>query len=403
MTGLLDFSTALPVLLVFVVFFNRYFLGSFLRFTEARGGTAEDTAPEPHAVSIIIPMFNEGPSIYDTLHSLLQQDYPPELLRIVVVDDASSDRSAAWARKAAAEDPRITVLVNERNIGKRLSINRAVARVESPFVVSVDSDVLVEPDAIRRLMRGFRSKEIAAVGGRVKVSNANVNWLTKMQAVKYHFGYLYLKNLESAFHSVMCLSGCLTAYRTEVLLALEPVLNSRSLLGIAVKYGEDRFLTRQIVKAGWRTELDLEAVCYTKAPLRLADYFSQQLRWRRSNIVDFLGGITHAWRLRPLVAIHYVSLNCLLLCYPLLLWQEVLWGKFLDAASFHLGILALYALVYHWETRGEAKHLRVPALHFLWMGVLMPVTYMLLTVVAAFTLDSGSWETRGHGEQKPVQ
>src|SRR5690606_31046647 len=112
------------------------------------------------------------------------------------------------------------------------------------------------------------------------------------QTIKYHYGYFYLKNLERAFQCVMCLSGCLTAYRRHVLVELEPILEDRNLLGIPIKYGEDRFLTRQIVKAGYRTVCTLDAQCWTVAPPTISKYFAQQLRWRRSNLVDFFGGIS---------------------------------------------------------------------------------------------------------------
>ena len=48
------------------------------------------------------------------------------------------------------------------------------------------------------------------------------------------------------------------------------------------------------------------------APNTVAKYFSQQLRWRRSNVVDYLGGLSHVWRLHPLLAIHYISMAVVL-------------------------------------------------------------------------------------------
>src|SRR5437867_7343343 len=119
--------------------------------------------------------------------------------------------------------------------------------------------------------------------------------------------------------AVMCLSGCLTAYRRSVLLKLEPILENRNVFGVPIKYGEDRFLTRQIVKAGYRTLLTLDAFCYTKAPTTLTAYFNQQLRWKRSNIIDFVCGLQHAWRLHPLVGVHYLSMFALLLVYPFII------------------------------------------------------------------------------------
>src|SRR4051812_16865760 len=281
----------IPVyLLIVIVVTNRYFAGLFCR-TLSRGFDARVEGFEPE-VSVVVPMFNEGKGIYATILSLLEQEYPEEKLRVVVVDDCSTDDSFAWARKAEALHPaRVRVIRNRHNMGKRKGIAHAVREVDTEVIVSVDSDVVVDRRAVRELVSRFTSPRIAAVGGRVNIINPHENWLTRMQTIKYYFGYVYLKNLERAFKSVMCLSGCLTAYRRDVLLELEPVLEDRNILGVPIKYGEDRFLTRQIVKAGYQTLCTLDARCWTVAPNTVAKYFSQQLRWRRSNFVDFLLGL----------------------------------------------------------------------------------------------------------------
>ena len=144
---------------------------------------------------------------------------------------------------------------------------------------------------MRELIRRFTDDRIAAVGGWVDVRNKHDNWLTRMQVVKYWYAYFFLKNLEWGFRRVMCLSGCLTAYRRAVLIELEPVLEDRSILGVPIKYGEDRFLTRQIVKAGYLTTMTLDGALPHVRADHAAGYFSQQLRWRRSNIVDYVGGV----------------------------------------------------------------------------------------------------------------
>ena len=383
-------------LLILLVFTNRYFLGLFFKHVrpERFSDVCEDYEP---TVAFVTPMFNEGPGIYKTIVSLMQQDYPANKLHVTVIDDCSKDDSYAWAQQAAAEYPRqVTVLSNAHNMGKRCSINRAVRQASAEIVISVDSDVVLDAQAVRQLVQRFTRPQIAAVGGRVWVSNAHENWLTRMQAIKYWFGYEFLKNIENAFSSVMCLSGCLTAYRRHVLLQLEPILEQRQLLGIPIKYGEDRFLTRQIIKAGYQTTLTSAARCWTVAPNTLTKYFAQQLRWRRSNIVDFLGGATHAWRLHPLVAVHYITLFAMLMAYPLAVLQSVIADEFWPIAAAHVLILCVMGTVYAWQTRDCPAADKVHPLWFVAMAWIMPVTYLLYTPLALFTLDSSSWETRGH-------
>ena len=169
-------------LFIFVVFLNRYVFGFYL--TRVKGGKIDETIAgfEP-TITIVVPLFNEGPSIYETIVSLVSLEYPKEKLEVIVVDDCSTDDSCAWACKAAALYPNVRVLRNEVNMGKRRGINHAMRKSRAEIIVSVDSDVIVYPTALRELVARFTSEEIAAVGGRVHVSNPNDNWLSKLQTI----------------------------------------------------------------------------------------------------------------------------------------------------------------------------------------------------------------------------
>jgi N-acetylglucosaminyltransferase len=384
-------------LFIFIVFLNRYVFGLYL--TRLRGKRLDQTIEgyEP-TITIVVPLFNEGRSIYDTIISLVSLDYPAAKLDVTVVDDCSTDDSHEWACKAAREHPNVRVLRNPTNVGKRAGINHAVRESRAEVIVSVDSDVIVYPTALRELVARFTTPQVAAVGGRIHVSNPNENWLTRLQTIKYYFGQEHLKNLERALDQVMCLSGCLTAYRRSVLVELEPILENRNLLGVPIKYGEDRFLTHQIVKHGYKTRMTMKAMCFTKAATTLRGYFNQQLRWKRSNIVDFVLGVTHAWELHPLLCLQYLSMLLLLLVYPFVIVAHVTRGDFFDLATFHVVVIGGFSLIYHFAptVRALPPWLRVHPIAFLPMAVLMPVAYVLLTPLGLFTLDSSSWETRGH-------
>jgi len=343
-------------------------------------------------------LFNEGAGIRATLESVLGMEYPHEKLDIIVIDDCSTDDSyqhaAAVARRAGG---RLRVLRNAKNMGKRRSINRAVIMSRSEIIMSVDSDVIVDKGAVRGLVVRFTKPEIAAVGGKVDIGNKHDNWLTRMQAVKYWYSYHSIKSLEWAFQRVACLSGCLTAYRRSVLLDLHDVLEHRSFCGVTIKYGEDRFLTRQIIKAGYLTTMTLDAVCWTQAPDKIGDYLSQQLRWRRSFIIDCFGGLTHMWRLNPIIGIHYFSLCMFVVAYPALLMSSIIHGTLFKLLTRQVVIAAVLGLVYY----VQAKRLKLDVVHPLALvpaALVVPVLYALMTPLAFFTLDSGSWETRDHDD-----
>ena len=391
--------SVLPVyLFIFIVFLNRYVFGFYIRLVRGEVDAIDDQY-EP-TVEFVVPLFNEGKSIYQTIESLVAVDYPAHKMCVTVVDDCSTDgESYEYACKAAKVFPNVRVDRNPYNMGKRMGINRAVRASTAEIIVSVDSDVLLHPRALKELLKRFSDPEIAAVGGRVHVSNPNHNWLTKLQTIKYYFGQEHLKNLERGLRSVLCLSGCLTAYRRHVLIELEPILENRNILGIPIKYGEDRYLTHQIVKHGYRTVMTMDAMCFTKAAVTLRGYFQQQLRWKRSNIVDFIMGIGHAWKLHPLLCLQYLSMILLLFVYPFIIYIHIEKGDFFWLAAFHLGVVCLFGTIYYFapSVRKLPPWLRVHPLAFAPMAVMMPVAYLLLTPLGLFPLDSSSWETRGHG------
>ena len=393
-----DAVSSFPIyLFIFIVFLNRYVFGWWLTLVRGRKLDQKIEGFEP-TVEVVIPLFNEGPSIYDTVVSLTELDYPADKLSITVVDDCSTDDSYKWACKAARDYPNVKVLRNPNNMGKRKGINHAVRETEAEIILSVDSDVIVYPTALRELLARFTGPEVAAVGGRIHVSNPNHNWLTKLQTIKYYFGQEHLKNLERSLDQVLCLSGCLTAYRRTVLMELEPILEERNMLGVPIKYGEDRYLTHQIVKRGYKTRMTMDAMCFTKAATDMRGYFNQQLRWKRSNIVDFIVGLSHAWELHPLICLQYLSMLLLVLVYPFVIITHVENGKFFELAEFHVALIGGFSMIYHFapSVRALPPWLRVHPIAFLPMAVLMPVAYLLLTPLGLFTLDSSSWETRGH-------
>ncbi len=219
-------------ILVLVVFTNRYVLGSALRIGDKR--TLEEFGEDPlvwPTVAIVVPVYNEGPTILKTADSFQGLDYPRDKLQVVFIDDRSTDDTYEHLQTVAKTYPWMKVIQNEKNVGKRLGIKSAVLVTHTDLIMSVDSDVIVDPSALRTLVRHMFASGCDAAGGCVYVSNADENWLTRMQAVKYWIGYQFLKNVENAFSHIMCLSGCLTLYKRSALLAVDHEIERRSFLG----------------------------------------------------------------------------------------------------------------------------------------------------------------------------
>lgn len=382
--------------LVVIVFTNRYVLGSLLRVSDRRTeiGFGIDPPVWP-TVAIVVPVYNEGNHVLKTAASFDALDYPRDRLQVVFIDDVSTDDTFEHLMTVTKTYPWMKVIQNAKNVGKRIGIKNAVLKTHSDLIMSVDSDVIVDKSALRILVRHLYSTGVDAAGGCVFVSNADTNWLTRMQAVKYWIGYQFLKNVENAFSHIMCLSGCLTVYRRAALLAVDADVEKRSFLGDEVKYGEDRYLTRKLVERGYKTRLCFEAKCFTKAPANFAGYVSQQLRWRRSNIVDFITALPFLGRFHPFVVVHYVSMALLLLFYPLTLAAQVVRLGFVIPIIEHALLVSIFAMAYELNKHKLPKMAQTSGLWFMSMAFVFPVMYLTLTPLAIATLGTSSWETRG--------
>jgi cellulose synthase/poly-beta-1,6-N-acetylglucosamine synthase-like glycosyltransferase len=389
-------------ILVLVVFTNRYVLGSAMRVVDKRTvvgfGTDPDVWP---TVAIVVPVYNEGAHILKTADSFQLLDYPRDKLRVVFIDDQSTDDTFSHLQTIEQTYLWMTVIQNEKNVGKRIGIKNAVLKTHTDLIMSVDSDVIVDPAALRTLVRHMFASDVDAVGGCVFVSNADFNWLTRMQAVKYWIGYQFLKNVENTFSHIMCLSGCLTLYKRSALLAVDHEVENRTFLGDDVKYGEDRFLTRKLVEAGYKTRLCFQALCFTKAPPSFSGYISQQLRWRRSNLIDFITAVPHLTRFHPLVLVHYCSMALLLIFYPLTLASQVARLGFVIPMIEHALLVSVFALAYECNKQKLPRMARTNGIWFLSMAIVFPVMYLTMTPLAFATLGTTSWETRSGTAAKP--
>jgi len=383
-------------LLVLIVFTNRYVFGSLLRVADRRTEASYNVdPPEWPSVAIIVPVFCEGESVLQTAASFAALDYPRDKLQIVFVDDVSTDDTYEHLQEACRRYPWMKLIQNPHNMGKRLGIKNAVLDIDTDLVMSVDSDVIVDANVVRELTRHMYSTGSDAVGGCVFVSNADETWLTRMQAVKYWIGYQFLKNVENAYSHVMCLSGCLTLYKREAMIAVDKDVESRTFLGDEVKYGEDRFLTRKIVERGYKTRLCFSARCFTKAPTNMGAYLNQQLRWRRSNMIDLLTAIPHLYKFNLFVLIHYLSMGTLLFFYPIFLLVKCMEMQFVMPMLWHALLVTIFAVCYEFNKHTLPAFAQANGLWFLVMAAVFPVVYLTMTPLGLFTLGTTSWETRG--------
>src|SRR5579864_3108791 len=266
----------------------KYLMGIIMRFSFPSAKARKDYNYEP-TVSVLMPCFNEGKTVYETIESISKNNYPSEKFEVIAQDDCSVDDSYEWMLRAQRDFTNIRIRTgrNEANSGKARSVCNALQLSAADMVISIDSDCIFHPDAIRELAACFSEPKIGSVGGRVGVRNPNESVITAIQTFIYYAAFQVYKVPENWTRSVGCISGCLFAIRRELLLEIEPKIRSRHWFGIPVNQGEDRFLTHQTLLRGYGTYINNDALCWTTVPSTLSNLFKQQLRWRRSIVRDF--------------------------------------------------------------------------------------------------------------------
>jgi hyaluronan synthase len=357
--------------------------------------TGRDRGIEPR-VAIIMPAFNEEGAIGRSLRSLLQVDYPQAKLEIVAVDDGSTDHTLAAMRAVAADEPRVSVIAFDRNRGKRAAMAAGIRATDAEVVAFVDSDSVLEPDALRKLVQGFADPKVGAMCGHANVLNLKESWLTRMQAVRYFVAFRVVKAAESIFGAVTCCSGCFSAYRREAIIPKLEWWESQSFLGIQSTFGDDRSLTNCVLR-DWKVKYEANAVSHTAVPTQFHQFMRQQLRWKRSWTRESLIVSRFIWRKNPLAALSTYVGMILPLVAPIIAVRTVIWQPIFGGGGVPLVYaLGVYAMAIAYGLYYAARHPRYDHLWIFGVGFCFFYLCFLLwqTYYAIFTVRTSEWGTR---------
>jgi hyaluronan synthase len=356
---------------------------------------APDKGLEPR-VAIVMPAFNEEDAIADSIQSLLALDYPAEKLEVVVVDDGSTDHTLQHIRRVARGNPRVQVIEFAVNRGKRAAMAAGIRATTAEIVAFVDSDSVLEPDAMRKLVQAFADERVGAVAGHADVLNVHETWLTRMQAVRYFVAFKVVKAAESVFGTVTCCSGCFSAYRREAIMPKLDWWENQRFLGLPSTFGDDRSLTNCVLRK-WKVRYQSDAVSHTIVPTAFSPFMRQQLRWKRSWTRESLIVSSFIWRKNPLASIAtYVGILLPLLA-PVTAVRAVVWQPIVDGAGAPLiYIVGIYAMALAYGLYYAMRHSRYDTL-WIW-GVVFCFFYLAFllwqTYYAIVTSRTVSWGTR---------
>ncbi len=272
--------------LVFQICFLLYIALLFIRYRPVTGVT-DDELP---TCTVIVPAFNEGSLVYDTLKSIAASDYPTHKMQVIAIDDGSKDDTWLWIQKAAKDfGDIITVWKQPENRGKRHALYHGFTTGTGDIFVTIDSDSVVNTDTLRNLVSPFVVNEnCGGVAGNVKVLNRNQGMIPRMLNVSFVFSFEFMRAAESSLGFVLCTPGALSAYRRDCVMKCLDEWIHQKFLGKEATIGEDRAMTNLILEQGRDVQFQRNATVLTNTPVGFKTLHKMFTRWGRSNVRETL-------------------------------------------------------------------------------------------------------------------
>ncbi|QCR19402.1 glycosyltransferase [Agrococcus sp. SGAir0287] len=250
-------------------------------------------APYTPRIVVVIPAWNEGLVVGGSIDRLLRLEYPADRLRIVVVDDASTDDTPDVVRERVRRHPgRVVHLRREQGgEGKAHTLNHGIRHVLADgwmeALLIMDADVVYEPTSLRKMARHLADERVGAVTAYIKEGSARKNFLARFIGFEYVLAQLASRRSQSVLGAMACLAGGAQLHSRRNIEDLGGAIDTSSL-------AEDTVTTFETQLAGRRVVLEPHAIVLAEEPHRIDGLWRQRLRWARGN-VQLTRRYRHLW------------------------------------------------------------------------------------------------------------
>lgn len=196
-------------------------------------------------VSLIIPAYNEEKVIAQKIENTLALDYPEGKLEIIIASDGSTDDTNEIVEAFA--DRGVKLIVLNPNQGKSNSQNRAVAEAHGEILFFTDANVMLQPDAVQKIVNNFGDDQVGCVIGKVTYLNEGNTSVSEGEGFYWRYELL-LREKESKLGNFAMGSGPIMAIRRNLFQILDPDV------------GEDFALPMWTAIKGYRVIYEPEAI-----------------------------------------------------------------------------------------------------------------------------------------------
>lgn len=323
------YSTAINSIYLLLLFAALFYLIKQLRYWKIHSSRFLFSPELMPSISILAPAFNEEINIVNNVKSLLNLHYPD--VEVIIINDGSKDRTlqrliehfslersdktirAAIPTEpvrgvyASLNYPNLTV-IDKSNGGKADSLNAGINLAQKDFICTIDSDSLLEHDALLKI--AFQSlltdREPVAMGGNILPANGCTirngrlvriqlgrNHLVRFQTIEYMRSFLAGRLGWSFLNSMVIISGAFGLFLRRRVVEIGGYLTPRSRMH-AGTVGEDMELVVRLhehlrkKKVRYKVFDAFNANCWTEVPASFKILHRQRDRWHRGLIESVL-------------------------------------------------------------------------------------------------------------------
>lgn len=220
------------------------------------------------AVTVIVPCWNEEKTVYKTVRSLLNLNYPKDKLKIFLVDDGSTD--STWNALEKFSHYKNIRIFKKENGGKYTALNLGLENTKTDFLGCLDADSCVHREALIRIMSSFvADKNVMAVVPSVIVSDSK-NIIQNAQKAEYYMG-VYMKKMLDFLGAINVTPGPFTIFQKKVFNDLGPYRHAHNT--------EDTEIAYRMQTNNYKITHCNDAYVYTKIPETVKKLYRQRLRW----------------------------------------------------------------------------------------------------------------------------
>jgi len=249
-----------------IILFSSY---TILMYTYSRKKEEMPKNNPPPTVTLIIPMYNEEKVIKEKIENTAKLDYPTDKLKIILLDDHSTDKSNRISSEAIKQTSlNAKVLKNKGGKGKARALNWIFPLLESEITIISDADALLKEDSLLQLTKNFTDPDIGGATGKIIILSDKAR-TSQSQEESYRYFFDVWRLGESRIRSVSVCNGPLMGFRTDLLKKIKIDPDA---------YADDSDMLFKVIRSGYRVVYEPKAIVYERVPLSVKGRIIQKMK-----------------------------------------------------------------------------------------------------------------------------